>query len=54
MERLLYNKICIITGAAQGIGKGIAEQFAAPSSTDVLRCIGCRSREERFYGYFQG
>jgi len=28
MNRLLENKICIITGAAQGIGKAIAEQFA--------------------------
>lgn len=25
----LDNKICVITGAAQGIGKGIVEQFAA-------------------------
>ena len=29
MERLLYNKICIVTGAAQGIGKYIAERFAS-------------------------
>lgn len=29
MSSLLENKICIITGAAQGIGRQIAEQFAA-------------------------
>lgn len=28
MERLLENKICVITGAAQGIGRQIARQFA--------------------------
>ena len=29
MTQLLENKVCIITGAAQGIGRQIAEQFAA-------------------------
>jgi 3-oxoacyl-[acyl-carrier-protein] reductase len=28
MMRLLENKVCIITGTAQGIGKAIAERFA--------------------------
>lgn len=29
MKKLLEKKVCIITGAAQGIGRAIAEQFAA-------------------------
>lgn len=29
MERFLENKVCIITGAAQGIGKSIAERLAS-------------------------
>lgn len=27
-EKLLSNKVCIVTGAAQGIGRQIAKQFA--------------------------
>lgn len=41
MEQLLENKVCIITGAAQGIGKQIAEQFA----TDGAIVYACDRQE---------
>ena len=28
MERLLENKVCLVTGAAKGIGRQIAERYA--------------------------
>lgn len=37
MKRLLEKKVCIITGAAQGIGHAIAEQFAADGAV-VYAC----------------
>ena len=37
MARLLQDKVCIITGAAQGIGRGIVEQFAADGAV-VYAC----------------
>ena len=37
MHRLLENKICIVTGAAQGIGREIAKRFAADGAV-VYAC----------------
>lgn len=37
MKRLLEKKVCIITGAAQGIGHAIAERFAADGAV-VYAC----------------
>ncbi len=41
MERLLENKICIVTGAAQGIGREIAKRFA----TDGAVVYACDRQE---------
>ena len=41
MSQLLENKVCIITGAAQGIGRQIAEQFA----TDGAIVYACDRQE---------
>lgn len=41
MSKLLENKVCIITGAAQGIGRQIAEQFA----TDGAIVYACDRQE---------
>ena len=41
MDQLLSNKVCIITGAAQGIGRQIAKQFA----TDGAIVYACDRQE---------
>jgi 3-oxoacyl-[acyl-carrier protein] reductase len=41
MSKLLENKVCIITGAAQGIGRQIAKQFA----TDGAIVYACDRQE---------
>ena len=59
MERFLSNKVCIITGAAQGIGKSIVERFAADGAI-VYACDRTEGSMDEWvivwfemvYGYF--
>jgi glucose 1-dehydrogenase/3-oxoacyl-[acyl-carrier protein] reductase len=42
----LANKIALVTGAAQGIGKGIAEVFASEGADVVINDINCAEETE--------
>lgn len=50
----LANKVALVTGAAQGIGKGIAEAFAREGADVVLNDINCCEQVESLAKWMRG
>jgi NAD(P)-dependent dehydrogenase (short-subunit alcohol dehydrogenase family) len=50
----LANKIALVTGAAQGIGKGIAEAFAQEGADVIINDINCCEQVEMLAEWTRG
>jgi len=50
----LANKVALVTGAAQGIGKGIAEAFAREGADVILNDINCGEQVETLAKWMRG
>jgi glucose 1-dehydrogenase/3-oxoacyl-[acyl-carrier protein] reductase len=50
----LANKVALVTGAAQGIGKGIAEAFAREGADVIINDINSSSKTEELAQWIRG